>query len=129
MIVHKYHSHIESAILIHVSLSFQVWVVGEYLSTSYSSRCKLENIASMYEALEAVSYEVTSLMSSSSKSDATYSALIPTSLMSAVAKLASRWVNDFIYGIENKCLEQPMQIYVYDYLKAFKRRAYSACFG
>ncbi|XP_034046756.1 AP-5 complex subunit zeta-1 isoform X2 [Thalassophryne amazonica] len=65
-----------------------VWVLGEYLSLSCDSRCSVKLITCCFESLEAVLFEITS------------SALTPeaecpaprviTSLMSALAKLASR---------------------------------------
>ena len=78
----------------HLIYVLQVWVVGEYLSTSHDNRCKPENISAMYEALEAVSYEAAGIMQSSfvlqSEASPAYTPSLLTSLMSAVAKLASR---------------------------------------
>ncbi len=75
----------------------QVWVIGEYLSTSYDSRCKPEHISAMYEALEALSYEMSGIMQSSQhdvnrkkSKEPVYIPSLLSALMSAVAKLASR---------------------------------------
>ncbi len=93
------------------TLSLKVWVIGEFLSTSYDPRCKPEHIAAMYESLEAVSYETSGIVQAAGSarpgsrdakrhlvgsSDAareevtSYSPALLTALMSAVAKLASR---------------------------------------
>ncbi|CAJ1075878.1 AP-5 complex subunit zeta-1 isoform X2 [Xyrichtys novacula] len=65
-----------------------VWVLGEYLSVSCDSRCSVRLITSCFETLEAVLFEITS-------SAPPPGALCPaprvvTTLMSALAKLASR---------------------------------------
>ncbi|XP_056144103.1 AP-5 complex subunit zeta-1 isoform X2 [Lampris incognitus] len=65
-----------------------VWVLGEYLSVSCDSRCSVGLITSCFEALEAVLFEITS--SSRSPGDAQPAPRVITSLMSALAKLASR---------------------------------------
>ncbi|XP_045930575.1 AP-5 complex subunit zeta-1 isoform X2 [Micropterus dolomieu] len=65
-----------------------VWVLGEYLSVSCDARCSVRLTTSCFEALEAVLFEITS-------SAPPPGALCPaprvvTTLMSALAKLASR---------------------------------------
>ncbi|XP_071762485.2 AP-5 complex subunit zeta-1 isoform X1 [Centroberyx gerrardi] len=65
-----------------------VWVLGEYLSVSCDSRCSVELITSCFEALEAVLFEVTS--SAPPPGEAPPAPRVITSLMSALAKLASR---------------------------------------
>ncbi|KAM3864460.1 AP-5 complex subunit zeta-1 [Diretmus argenteus] len=65
-----------------------VWVLGEYLSVSCDSRCSVELITSCFEALEAVLFEVTS--SAPPPGGAHPAPRVITSLMSALAKLASR---------------------------------------
>uniref|UniRef100_A0A8K9VCV8 Adaptor related protein complex 5 subunit zeta 1 n=1 Tax=Oncorhynchus mykiss TaxID=8022 RepID=A0A8K9VCV8_ONCMY len=59
-----------------------VWVLGEYLSVSFDSRCSVDLVTSCFEALEAVLFEITSSGSPSPR--------VVTSLLSALAKLASR---------------------------------------
>ncbi|KAM4634360.1 AP-5 complex subunit zeta-1 isoform 2-T2 [Polymixia lowei] len=65
-----------------------VWVLGEYLSVSSDSRCSVELITSCFESLEAVLFEVTS--SAPPPGEAHAAPRVITSLMSALAKLASR---------------------------------------
>ncbi|XP_041863698.1 AP-5 complex subunit zeta-1 isoform X2 [Melanotaenia boesemani] len=65
-----------------------VWVLGEYLSVSSDSRCSVSLITSCFEALEAVLFEVTS--SAPSPGTACPAPKVITTLMSALAKLASR---------------------------------------
>ncbi|XP_029914643.1 AP-5 complex subunit zeta-1 isoform X2 [Myripristis murdjan] len=65
-----------------------VWVLGEYLSVSCDSRCSVALITSCFEALEAVLFEVTS--SAPPSGEARPAPRVITSLMSALAKLASR---------------------------------------
>lgn len=66
----------------------QVWVLGEYLSVSCDSRCSVRLITSCFEALEAVLFEITS--SSPPDGTACPAPRVITTLMSALAKLASR---------------------------------------
>ncbi|XP_076608780.1 AP-5 complex subunit zeta-1 isoform X2 [Chaetodon auriga] len=65
-----------------------VWVLGEYLSVSCDSRCSVRLITSCFEALEAVLFEITS--SAPSPGAACPAPRVITTLMSALAKLASR---------------------------------------
>ncbi|XP_075888420.1 AP-5 complex subunit zeta-1 [Nelusetta ayraudi] len=65
-----------------------VWVLGEYLSVSCDSRCSVRLITSCFEALEAVLFEITS--SSPPDGTACPAPRVITTLMSALAKLASR---------------------------------------
>ncbi|XP_068193147.1 AP-5 complex subunit zeta-1 isoform X2 [Antennarius striatus] len=65
-----------------------VWVLGEYLSVSYDSRCSVRLITSCFETLEAVLFEVTS--SSTPLGAVCPAPRVITTLMSALAKLASR---------------------------------------
>uniref|UniRef100_A0A667Y124 Adaptor related protein complex 5 subunit zeta 1 n=1 Tax=Myripristis murdjan TaxID=586833 RepID=A0A667Y124_9TELE len=74
--------------IIFSSWGFQVWVLGEYLSVSCDSRCSVALITSCFEALEAVLFEVTS--SAPPSGEARPAPRVITSLMSALAKLASR---------------------------------------
>lgn len=63
-------------------------MLGEYLSASSDARCSVVLITSCFEALEAVLFEITS---SAQRPGAGYPApRVITSLMSALAKLASR---------------------------------------
>ncbi|XP_076020718.1 AP-5 complex subunit zeta-1 isoform X2 [Genypterus blacodes] len=65
-----------------------VWVLGEYLSVSRDSRCSVKLITSCFETLEVVLFEVTS---SAPPPGADLPApRVVTTLMSALAKLASR---------------------------------------
>ena len=80
----------------------KVWVIGEYLSTSYDARCKPEHISAMYEALEALSYEMSGIMQSAQydvnrkkSQEPVYIPSLLSTLMSAVAKLASRWKRSY----------------------------------
>lgn len=66
----------------------QVWALGEYLSISCDSRCSVKLITSCFETLEAVLFEVTS--SAPLPGAARPAPRVITSLMSALAKLASR---------------------------------------
>lgn len=66
----------------------QVWALGEYLSVSCDSRCSVKLITSCFETLEAVLFEVTS--SAPLPGAARPAPRVITSLMSALAKLASR---------------------------------------
>ncbi|KAM4530541.1 AP-5 complex subunit zeta-1 isoform 2-T2 [Odontesthes bonariensis] len=65
-----------------------VWVLGEYLSASSDSRCSVRLITSCFEALEAVLFEITS--SAPPPGAVCPAPKVITSLMSALAKLASR---------------------------------------
>ncbi|XP_054615480.1 AP-5 complex subunit zeta-1 isoform X2 [Dunckerocampus dactyliophorus] len=65
-----------------------VWVLGEYLSASYDSRCSVRLITSCFEALEAVLFEITS--SASPPGGGCPAPRVITTLMNALAKLASR---------------------------------------
>nr|XP_057905218.1 AP-5 complex subunit zeta-1 isoform X1 [Doryrhamphus excisus] len=65
-----------------------VWVLGEYLSVSYDSRCSVRLITSCFEALEAVLFEITS--SASPPGGGRPAPRVITTLMNALAKLASR---------------------------------------
>ncbi|XP_023251576.1 AP-5 complex subunit zeta-1 isoform X1 [Seriola lalandi dorsalis] len=65
-----------------------VWVLGEYLSVSCDSRCSVRLITSCFEALEAVLFEITS--SAPPPGAASPAPRVVTTLMSALAKLASR---------------------------------------
>uniref|UniRef100_A0A3Q3IY18 Adaptor related protein complex 5 subunit zeta 1 n=1 Tax=Monopterus albus TaxID=43700 RepID=A0A3Q3IY18_MONAL len=65
-----------------------VWVLGEYLSVSCDSRCSVRLITSCFEALEAVLFEITS--SAPPPGTACPAPRVVTTLMSALAKLASR---------------------------------------
>uniref|UniRef100_A0A4W6D7F2 Adaptor related protein complex 5 subunit zeta 1 n=1 Tax=Lates calcarifer TaxID=8187 RepID=A0A4W6D7F2_LATCA len=65
-----------------------VWVLGEYLSVSCDSRCSVRLITSCFEALEAVLFEITS--SAPPPGAACPAPRVVTTLMSALAKLASR---------------------------------------
>lgn len=65
-----------------------VWVLGEYLSVSCDSRCSVKLITSCFEALEAVLFEITS--SAPAPDAARPAPRVVTTLMSALAKLASR---------------------------------------
>lgn len=62
-----------------------MWVLGEYLSVSCDSRCSVTLITSCFEALEAVLFEITSSAPSLCPAPR-----VVTTLMSALAKLASR---------------------------------------
>ncbi|XP_037331565.1 AP-5 complex subunit zeta-1 isoform X2 [Pungitius pungitius] len=65
-----------------------VWVLGEYLSVSCDSRCSVMLITSCFETLEAVLFEITSSAPPPGADCPVPRAV--TSLMSALAKLASR---------------------------------------
>ncbi|CAN9505833.1 unnamed protein product [Ophioblennius macclurei] len=65
-----------------------VWVLGEYLSVTCDSRCSVRLITSCFEALEAVLFEITS--SAPSPGNICPAPKVITTLMSALAKLASR---------------------------------------
>uniref|UniRef100_A0A1A8D6F4 Adaptor-related protein complex 5, zeta 1 subunit n=1 Tax=Nothobranchius kadleci TaxID=1051664 RepID=A0A1A8D6F4_NOTKA len=65
-----------------------VWVLGEYLSVSFDSRCSVKLITSCFEALEAVLFEITS--STPPPGTICPAPRVITTLMSALAKLASR---------------------------------------
>ncbi|XP_038068818.1 AP-5 complex subunit zeta-1-like [Patiria miniata] len=67
-----------------------VWIIGDYTSTTYDSRCNTEVIIKFYEALETLLYEVSVLVQSSSAGHIPYSARLLTVCMTALAKLASR---------------------------------------
>ncbi|XP_069557493.1 AP-5 complex subunit zeta-1 isoform X1 [Brachyistius frenatus] len=65
-----------------------VWVLGEYFSVSCDSRCSVRLITSCFEALEAVLFEITS--SAPPPGAVCPAPRVVTTLMSALAKLASR---------------------------------------
>ncbi|KAF3700453.1 AP-5 complex subunit zeta-1 [Channa argus] len=65
-----------------------VWVLGEFLSASCDSRCSVRLITSCFEALEAVLFEITS--SAPLPGSPCPAPRVVTTLMSALAKLASR---------------------------------------
>ncbi|XP_024920071.1 AP-5 complex subunit zeta-1 isoform X2 [Cynoglossus semilaevis] len=65
-----------------------VWALGDNLSVSCDSRCSVKLITSCFETLEAVLFEVTS--SAPLPGAARPAPRVITSLMSALAKLASR---------------------------------------
>uniref|UniRef100_A0A8C5AZ83 AP-5 complex subunit zeta-1 n=1 Tax=Gadus morhua TaxID=8049 RepID=A0A8C5AZ83_GADMO len=65
-----------------------VWLLGEVLSGGSDPRCSVELITSCFESLEAVLFEVTS--SAPPPGEEPVAPRVITSLMSALAKLASR---------------------------------------
>ncbi|XP_077413152.1 AP-5 complex subunit zeta-1 isoform X2 [Vanacampus margaritifer] len=65
-----------------------VFLLGEYLSVSYDSRCSVRLITSCFETLEAVLFEITS--SAPPPGAGCPAPRVITTLMSALAKLASR---------------------------------------
>ncbi|CAL8275005.1 unnamed protein product [Lota lota] len=65
-----------------------VWILGEFLSGASDPRCSVELITSCFESLEAVLFEVTS--SASPPGEDPIAPRVITSLMSTLAKLASR---------------------------------------
>uniref|UniRef100_UPI0037E76F78 AP-5 complex subunit zeta-1 n=1 Tax=Semicossyphus pulcher TaxID=241346 RepID=UPI0037E76F78 len=65
-----------------------VWALGEYLSVSCDSRCSVRLITSCFETLEAVLFEITS--SAPPPGAVCPAPRVVTTLMSALAKLASR---------------------------------------
>ncbi|XP_045212843.2 AP-5 complex subunit zeta-1-like [Mercenaria mercenaria] len=67
-----------------------VWAVGEYTSATYSANCTAETVGQMYEMLELLTYEVISITGSVPASQAPYTVKLVSTLMSAMAKLASR---------------------------------------
>ena len=71
-----------------VCLCVQVWLLGEVLSGGSDPRCSVELITSCFESLEAVLFEVTS--SAPPPGEEPVAPRVITSLMSALAKLASR---------------------------------------
>ncbi|XP_074647324.1 AP-5 complex subunit zeta-1-like [Tubulanus polymorphus] len=65
-----------------------VWIVGEYASQAYDSRCTSEVISQLYELLECVTYELSSILQNDTQSQ--YSVRLLAVLMTSQAKLASR---------------------------------------
>ncbi|KAF3846717.1 hypothetical protein F7725_003795, partial [Dissostichus mawsoni] len=84
--IHRvFSSHLLRLCKLHPSL---VWVLGEYLSVSCDSRCSVTLITACFEALEAVLFEITS--SAPPPGADCPAPRVVTTLMSALAKLASR---------------------------------------
>lgn len=66
-----------------------VWGIGDYCSTTHDKRCTTENIRRFFEVLEALTYELSAMIASTTASSI-YHAKITSMLMSALAKLSTR---------------------------------------
>ncbi|XP_071129723.1 AP-5 complex subunit zeta-1-like isoform X2 [Mytilus edulis] len=66
-----------------------VWGVGEYCSTTNDERCTTENIRRFFEVLEALTYELSGMIASTTTSSVSH-AKITCMLMSTLAKLSTR---------------------------------------
>ena len=67
----------------------QVWAVGEFCSSTCNEESTADRIAKFYEALEVVSYEVSSMVVTVHSESAPFSVKIISVLMSAIAKVCS----------------------------------------
>ncbi|XP_064594747.1 AP-5 complex subunit zeta-1-like isoform X2 [Liolophura sinensis] len=71
--------------------SHLVWGIGEYCSNSHDKRCTPEMICKYYEALEALTYEISGMVQSAPSEElSSFSPRLVTILLSALAKLATR---------------------------------------
>ncbi|CAH1803268.1 unnamed protein product [Owenia fusiformis] len=66
-----------------------LWVIGEYLSPMYDTRCLPEVISSFYSALECIAYELSSSLPTQ-YSTMPHSCRLVTVMITAMSKLASR---------------------------------------
>lgn len=64
----------------------QVWGIGDYCSTTHDKRCTTENIRRFFEVLEALTYELSAMIASTTASSI-YHAKIISMLMSTLAKV------------------------------------------
>lgn len=67
-----------------------VWGVGEFTSAVYDRECQADTVGQVYELLEVIMYEVIAITSSTPSDQAPYSVKVVSTLMTALAKLASR---------------------------------------
>ncbi|KAJ8037015.1 AP-5 complex subunit zeta-1 [Holothuria leucospilota] len=70
-----------------------VWMVGEYTSTQHDNRCNSEIINKYYETLEALFYESAMTLQASEQQMQISSVELLATMMSCLAKLASRSQN------------------------------------
>lgn len=66
-----------------------VWGIGEYCSTSHDNRCTTEHIRRFFEVLEALTYELSAMIASTTTSSTPH-AKITCMLMSTLSKLSTR---------------------------------------
>ncbi len=98
--------------LVHICFP-QVWVVGEYTSTSYDQRCSTDTIIKFYEALETLLYEISVLVQSTAEGKDLYSVRLMTVMMTALSKVSKVLKNNGLLVECKKICRYVVKITIY----------------